>query len=135
MNKIMKYRKIGNSYVIRLERGEKVIEKLTEFCRKEGIKSGHFSGIGGLERTEIAYYNIEDKNYHPKAFDKPPYELLSLLGNVTVSEGKLKIHAHVMIGDKEFRTFGGHLIEGTILPTCEIVFFPFDETIERKLSF
>ena len=58
MNKIMKYRKIGNSYVIRLERGEKVIEKLTEFCRKEGIKSGHCSGIGGLERAEIAYFNI-----------------------------------------------------------------------------
>lgn len=127
----MRYRKIGDSYVIRLGKGEKVIEKLEEFCGKEGVRSGHFSGIGGLERVEIAYYTIEDRKYHPKVFDKPPYELLSLKGNVAVSGGKLKVHAHVVIGDKEFRTFGGHLIEGTVLPTCEIVFFPFRGTIKR----
>ncbi|MCK4532030.1 MAG: DUF296 domain-containing protein, partial [Candidatus Aenigmarchaeota archaeon] len=53
---------------------------------------------------------------------------------VSLSEGKLKVHAHVIIGDKEFRTFGGHLVEGIVLPTCEIVFFPFEEMIERKMD-
>ncbi|MEE9323824.1 MAG: PPC domain-containing DNA-binding protein [Candidatus Aenigmarchaeota archaeon] len=128
----MKYRKIGNSYVIRLEKGEKVMEKLEEFCRKERIRSGHFSGIGGLGEAEIAHFSMEDKEYHSKVFGGALLELISFLGSVTVSEGKIKIHAHVMIGDKEFRTFGGHLIEGTVLPTCEIVFTPFGETIERK---
>ncbi|MCK4335712.1 MAG: DNA-binding protein [Candidatus Aenigmarchaeota archaeon] len=130
----MKYRKIGSSYLIRLEKGEKVIEKLEEFCGKEGVRSGHFSGIGGFERVEIAYYTTEDKKYHPKVFDKPPMELLSIKGNVSLSEAKLKVHAHVVVGDSEFRVFGGHLIEGIVLPTCEIVFFPFEEMIERKMD-
>ncbi|UCC91371.1 MAG: DNA-binding protein [Candidatus Aenigmatarchaeota archaeon] len=127
----MRYRKIGDSYVIRLEKGEKVIGKLEEFCEKNGIKSGHFSGIGGLSEAEIAHFSIEEKDYHSKVFRGSVLELISLQGNVTVSEGKLKVHAHVVIGDKEFRTSGGHLMEGTVLPTCEIVFFPFEETIKR----
>ncbi len=127
----MKYRKIGDSYVIRLEKGEKVMEKLEEFCEKNEIKSGHLSGIGGLERAEIAYYTTEDRKYHSRVFDRPPYELLSIKGNVSLSEGKVKIHAHVLIGDSEFRVFGGHMVEGTVIPTCEIVFFPFAEKIER----
>ena len=130
----MNYRKIGESYLIRLERGEKVMGKLKEFCEKEGIRSGHFTGIGGLERMEIAYYTIEDKKYHSKSFEKPPYELLSIKGNVSVSGGSLKIHAHVVIGDATFKTFGGHLNEGIVLPTCEIVFVPFGEKVERKMN-
>ena len=130
----MRYKKVGNSYLIRLEKGEKVIEKLTDFCVKEGIRSGHFSGIGGLENVEIAYYTIGDKQYHSKFFDRPPYEILSLKGNVSTSEGKIKIHAHVLVGDNKFQTFGGHLNEGVVLPTCEIVFTRFGEIVERKMD-
>jgi predicted DNA-binding protein with PD1-like motif len=130
----MRYKRVGNSYLIRLEKGEKIIEKLTEFCEKEGIRSGHFSGIGGLERVDIAYYKIEDKKYHSKVFDRPPMELLSLNGNVSVYEGKIKIHAHLLVGDNKFRTFGGHLNEGVVLPTCEIVFTRFGEIVERKMD-
>jgi len=57
----MNYKKTGNSYLIRLDKGEEIIEKLAEFCGKEGIKSGHFSGIGGLEQADISYYTFEDK--------------------------------------------------------------------------
>lgn len=130
----MRYKKVGNSYLIRLEKGEKVIEKLEEFCEKEGIHSGHFTGIGGLDKVEIAYYTIEDKQYHSKIFDKPPMELLSLKGNVSMSGGKIKIHAHVLVGDKEFQVFGGHLEDGVVLPTCEIVFTRFGEIVERKMD-
>lgn len=128
----MRYKKLGDSYVIRLEKGEKIIEKLEEFCMREGVKSGHFSGIGGLSEVEIAHFSIKDKDYHSKVFRGSVLELISLQGNVTLSEGKVKVHAHVMIGDSGFKTFGGHLVEGTILPTCEIVFVPFGEEIERK---
>jgi predicted DNA-binding protein with PD1-like motif len=130
----MKYKKVGNTYLIRLEKGESVMKKLHEFCEKEGIRSGHFSGIGGLEWLEIAYYKIEDKKYHSKVFDRPPMELLSLKGNVSVHEGKTKIHAHVLVGDRKFKVFGGHLKDGVVLPTCEIVLTRFGEIVERKMD-
>ncbi|MCK5023746.1 MAG: DNA-binding protein, partial [Candidatus Aenigmarchaeota archaeon] len=124
--------KVGEHYVIRLEKGEKVIEKLTEFCKKTGTKSGHFAGIGGLSEAKIGHLSIEKKKYHSKVFKDSLLELISLQGNVTMSEGEVKIHAHILIGDSKFRTFGGHLMEAKVLPTCEIVLFPFSETINRK---
>lgn len=128
----MESRKSGETHVICLKMGEKIIEKLTEFCGKNGIKSGHFSGIGGLKSAEIAYYDLKDRQYHPKVFGQPPMELLSLKGNVSVDSKGLKIHAHVLIGDSTFRTFGGHLVEGVVSPTCEIILTPLREKIERK---
>lgn len=130
----MEYKKVGSSFLIRLEMGEEVIGKLEEFCGKEGIRSGHFSGIGGLETLELAYYDIRDRKYHPRKFGRPPYELLSLKGNVSTFEGRIKVHAHVVVGDKDFKTFGGHLNEGVVLPTCEIIFHPFEGEIRRKYS-
>jgi len=130
----MKYEKTGNHYVLRLEKGEEIIQKLEEFCGKEKISSGHFQGIGGLEKAEISYYDTGDREYHPKVFDEPPMELLSLLGNVSISGGNLKVHAHVIIGLPDFSTVGGHLNKGEVLPTCEIIFIPFEGKVERKMD-
>lgn len=130
----MEYKKAGEHYVLRLEKGEEIIEKLEEFCGKEGISSGHFQGIGGLDRAEIAYYDMADREYHPRVLDKPPMELLSLLGNVSVAERKLKVHAHVVIGRTDFSVIGGHLNRGIVFPTCEIVFIPLEDGLERKMD-
>ena len=118
--------------MIRLGKGEKIVESIEGFCRENGIESGYFMGIGGLEKAEIAYYDLGNRKYYSKIFDEPPMELLTLNGNVTLTEGKLKVHAHVVIGTSKFSTFGGHLNEGVVSPTCEIVFVPFGEKIERK---
>jgi hypothetical protein len=128
----MKYKKSGNAYVILLEKGDRIIERLTQFCTKEKINSGHLSGIGGVAKVEVAYYGILDKKYHPRVFDKPPYEVVSLKGNVSISEGKIKIHAHITLSDSQFRAFGGHLNEATVFPMCEIIFRPLKDKLERK---
>jgi hypothetical protein len=128
----MKYKKSGNAYVILLEKGDRIIEALTSFCEKEKIKAGYVSGIGGVAKAEIAYYDIKDKKYHPRVFDKPPYEIASLKGNVSLADGKIKIHAHIVLSDSEFRALGGHLNEASVFPMCEIIFTPLRTEIKRK---
>ncbi|MBI3035943.1 DNA-binding protein, partial [Candidatus Woesearchaeota archaeon] len=41
----MKFKKINDTYFIRLDRGEKIIENLKKFCAKNKIKCGYFFGI------------------------------------------------------------------------------------------
>jgi predicted DNA-binding protein with PD1-like motif len=36
----MKFRKIGETYILRLERGERIVEALTAFCGREGLRAG-----------------------------------------------------------------------------------------------
>ncbi len=128
----MQYKKSGNAYVILLEKGDKIIDSLVRFCEKEKIKAGSLSGIGGVARAELAYYAIKDKRYHSRVFDRPPYEVVSLSGNVSLAEGKIRIHAHMVISDSEFRVFGGHLNEAKVFPMCEIVFRPLKAELKRK---
>jgi predicted DNA-binding protein with PD1-like motif len=128
----MKYKKAANSYVIRLDGGERIVESLEKFCAKEKISGAHFSGIGTLREAELAYYDVGGKKYRSCVFNKPPLEIVSLLGNASLAEGKIKIHAHVVISDSQFRTFGGHLNEGSAYPMCEIVVTPLGAKLERK---
>jgi len=128
----MQYKKAGDVFVIRLDKGEKIIEVLTRFCAGKKITAGRFSGIGGVARAEVAYFSPHDRQYHAKVFGKPPMEVLSLKGNVSLSEGKIKIHAHMLFSDPTFQAFGGHLNEAEVWPMCEIMLTPLKGKLERR---
>ncbi len=36
----MEFQKFGNNYVVRIDKGEEVLQKLKEVCEKENIKLG-----------------------------------------------------------------------------------------------
>ena len=59
----MKSKKIKNTYFIRLERKEKIIETLKNFCIKNKIKCGYFFGIGALDEIELSQYTVENKKW------------------------------------------------------------------------
>jgi uncharacterized protein len=48
-------------------------------------------------------------------------ELLSLAGDVALSDGEPVIHAHVVVGCRDTTTRGGHLIDATVRPTLELI--------------
>ena len=52
----MEYRKIGDNYYIRMDRGDEIISNLLEICEKESIPSAVFSGIGGCQSTELQVF-------------------------------------------------------------------------------
>ena len=43
----MDYRKLGETYYIRMDKGDEIIRTILEICQKEQITSAIFSGIGG----------------------------------------------------------------------------------------
>ena len=64
----MEFRKIGEDYVVRLDRGEEVMKCLTSLCEKEGIALASISGIGASDCMEVGLYNVHEKKYYPKEF-------------------------------------------------------------------
>ena len=59
----MKCKKFEEHYCIKLEKGDKIIESLTEMCNKENIKFGFFSGIGAVGEVTLGIYDIAEKKY------------------------------------------------------------------------
>jgi predicted DNA-binding protein with PD1-like motif len=43
------------------------------------------------------------------------------LGNVTSYQDKPKVHVHCVVGHRNGRTAGGHLIAATVRPTLELI--------------
>ena len=127
----MKYKKIDDAWVIVLARGEKVIEKLTEFAKAENIQSGYFHGLGAISAVELAHYNVETKSYSVKSMEQL-LEIINLTGNVARKESEIIIHAHVVAGTDKMEVYGGHLKEAVVAATCEVIFNEFQEPIHRK---
>ena len=127
----MKSKKINNGCVIRLEKGEKIIENLTNFLEEEQIRNGFFIGLGALSKVELALYRLEDKKYFFKEF-KEALEISSLHGNIFLKEGKPFIHAHIVVSDEDMVTHGGHLKEAIVGPTCEIIFIELENEIKKE---
>ena len=65
----------------------------------------------------------------PKVYDLPdeeifidePHEITSLIGNISMRDGAVALHAHVTLGDRRGNVRGGHLLPGTPVFACEAV--------------
>ncbi|MCK9186292.1 DNA-binding protein [Candidatus Gracilibacteria bacterium] len=130
----MKSKKLTNGYILRLEKGEEIITSLTKFCEDNDIKSGSISGVGGTDDVSVKYYDPEQEKYISKKFTSKNFEIISLNGNISLVDGKPFPHVHIMLGDADYNTFGGHLGSANIAITCEIVIQMTDYIFTRKLD-
>jgi len=112
--------KKNNKYVLRFEKGESFLPRLEKFLKKENIQGAWFWGIGALTGVEIAYYDIEKGKYFRKKF-KEKFEVLSLTGNVAAAESSRVVHAHIVLGRKNYSVVGGHLVSGMVGGTLEVL--------------
>ena len=125
--------KKGSIWIVRLDKGDKIIASLLSFCEQKKISGGYFHGIGALEEAELAHYALANKKSPTKTL-KQPLEIVHLTGNITELDHKPYVHAHIVVSDEEMHTFGGHLKEAAVGPTGEIVLIPLPDPVERKFS-
>lgn len=129
----MEYKKFGNDFVVRLNKGENVIELLKELCKKEDILLAEITGLGASDKVEIGVFNVNTKEYKTKVFEGM-FEITSLVGNVTRKDGEVYLHIHINFGNEDGVVFGGHLVESRISATSEIIVRKIDGNVGRKLS-
>jgi len=131
----MKSKKVNNTYIVILEKGEEILSSLTEFCEENKIYSGSISGIGGTDDVTLKYYDLVKKEYVPKKFsDGVNYEIIALNGNISRLDGKPFVHMHVTLGDPDYKVFGGHLGSANISIIAEIYINIVEGVIDRKLD-
>src|SRR5690606_8530479 len=122
-------------WLIVLDRGQKLVQTLTEQVQEKNILGGTIVGIGAIKDVELGFYHLEDKYYERRKFEAGDYELISLNGNISLRDDHPYVHVHTAIGDKTFQVFGGHLFEATIAVTAEIYVIPFGSMPEREDQF
>jgi uncharacterized protein len=110
----------GRSYAVVFDLGDDVVDRLQHFLIAERIESATLYGLGGFHRTTLAYYDMEEKRYLPIEVNEQ-VEVLSFIGNVARYQEKPRLHAHCVVGHRDGRTTGGHLLAGVVRPTLELM--------------
>ena len=69
----------------------------------------------------LGYFDRERKEYEEIPVDEQ-VEVLSLVGDVALDpDGAPVVHAHAVLGKRDGSTAGGHLLEGHVRPTLEVM--------------
>ena len=129
----MQFRRFGNKYFVRIDRGEEIMSTLKKFCEQEKISLAEVKALGAIDDFNVGLFDVEEKKYHANHFTFMA-EIVSLWGTVTTMNGKAYLHIHLSAADKDGRVFGGHLNSARVSATCEMIVDVSEGTVERKFS-
>jgi predicted DNA-binding protein with PD1-like motif len=100
--------------------GDEPVQLLTRFAADYNIRSARFSAIGAFSEVVLGYFDIERKEYLRNPIQEQ-VEVVSLLGDITLAEGKPNVHAHVVVAGRDGLARGGHLLSASVKPTLEVL--------------
>jgi predicted DNA-binding protein with PD1-like motif len=121
------------TFLIVFETGDEAMTTLASFATTERLAGSHFTGIGAFARAVVAYFDWTSKRYRHVAIDEQ-VEVLSLSGDVTREKAEPKVHAHVVLGKGDATAHGGHLIQGHVRPTLELVLVESPRYLVRRFD-
>ena len=133
----MRYKAINNdpkTYALVFETGDELSKGLKGFAEEQELEAASFTAIGALSAVELGWFDWDDKQYHTSVSLTEQLELLSLIGDIALKDGKPAVHAHLVVGKKDGTAHGGHLIKAIIRPTCEVILTESPEYLKKQID-
>jgi uncharacterized protein len=109
------------TYAVILQKGDEAMRCLQDFAVKEGLGGAQVTAIGALSRATLAFFDWDTKQYRPIPVDEQ-VEVASLVGDIAIGpHRKPSVHVHAVLGRRDGTSLAGHLQEGHVRPTLEII--------------
>ena len=121
------------TFAVVLATGDETMASIVGFAREQQLRATQFSAIGAFSSVVVAYFDWATKQYRSIPIEEQ-VEVLSLVGDITLEDGKPKVHAHVVIGKADATAHGGHLVEGHVRPTLEILLTESPKHLRRRFD-
>lgn len=108
-------------YVIALDPGDETVAVLSSFAVGHPLTGAQVTAIGAFERATVGWFDRAEKQYRPVRVDQQ-CEVLSLTGDIALGpDGGPQLHLHAVLGLPDGSIRGGHLLEGQVWPTLEVI--------------
>ena len=118
-------------FAVIFETGDDPVAGLTRFAEERGLGASAFTAIGAFSEATLGYFDWDRKEY-----DRIPVneqvEVLALVGDIALQDGKPKLHAHVVLGRRDGSACGGHLLAARVRPTLEVILTESPAHLRRK---
>jgi uncharacterized protein len=114
------------TYVVVLDQGEEAVSALTDWAASEGISAAQVTAVGAFEQAVVGWFDRAAKDYRRITVGRQ-CEVLSLIGDIAIGPGgdgeaeQSQPHLHTVLGLSDGSTRGGHLLEGHVWPTLEVM--------------
>lgn len=119
------------TWAVVFQTGDEVMAGLTQFAKEHNLRNSHFTAIGAFSDATIAYFEWQKKEYKRIPVHEQ-VEVLTLAGDIALKDGQPKVHMHVVLGREDGTTRGGHLMEGYVRPTLEVMLTEMPEPLRRR---
>lgn len=126
----MKYRRFGSTIIVRIDRGEEILEQVRALALAENIKLASISALGATNEFTVGVFNTSEKKYYSNEFSGA-FEIVSLTGTISTMNGEFYAHLHMSAGNDAGEVFGGHLNRAMISATCEMTVTVIDGEVDR----
>jgi uncharacterized protein len=113
--------------------GDQAMAGLKAFAEEQHLAASHFTAIGAFKEVTLGYFDWEKKDYLKIPVDEQ-VEVLSLVGDIAINNGKPNIHVHAVLGKRDGTTCGGHLIEAEVRPTLEVILTESPDHLIRRFD-
>jgi uncharacterized protein len=133
----MQYRLLSEepkTYALIFETGDELATGLGRFATEQKLAGSSFKAIGAFSSVKLAWFNWQTKNYQPSVILDEQVELLSLVGDIALKDGKPQVHAHLVIGKSDGTAHGGHLMEAHVRPTCEVILTESPQHLQKQID-
>ena len=111
------------TYVAVLDEGDEAFSTLSDWAVREQINAGQVTAVGAFERATVGWFDRAAKDYRHITVGQQ-CEVLSLIGDIALGAGdppRPQPHLHAVLGLADGSTRGGHLLEGHVWPTLEVI--------------
>lgn len=122
------------TYILIFRTGDEVASGLKKFAEDNKLAGSSFKAIGALSYAKVGWFNWDTKKYETAAEFDEQVEVLSLIGDVALQDGKPVVHAHLIIGRKDGTAHGGHLLEARVRPTLEVVLTESAQALRKSVD-
>lgn len=127
----MEYRRFNDTILLRIDRGEEIIECVRRVAEREHIRLASVEALGATDDFTVGVYDVAAKRYDSKTFTGP-FEIVSLTGTITEKDGAFYQHLHLSAGNSDCAVVGGHLNRATVSATCEMVIRVIPGAVDRS---
>lgn len=120
-----------STYALIFAKDEEFVAGLTSWAKENKLGGSHFTAIGAFREVTLGYFDRGKKDYQ-KIPVCEQVEVLSLIGDIALTNGVPQIHAHVVVGKSDGSAHGGHILEARVWPTLELILIESPKHLCRK---
>ena len=123
----------AKEYVVIFSQGDEAYSGLLDFAEKYHVTSAHFTAIGAIDGATVAWFDPQRKMYK-KIPITGQHKVIGMSGDIALYKDKPVVHTHMVVGNSDGTTHGGHVLEVYVSPTLEVMVTAEPVTMQKRFD-